>query len=373
MRNFILNVVNITILLTATCFQPFYPCYSQQTSYAVINISVRGMIYEKDVLLNQIRKEMLKNSAIFVTDPWEVKAKLAMTEFDHTVCFDRECIAAAAKKTGVQKAVSGSVERIGERMLVNLTIIDAATGTLEKTSVGDYIYNVEYIDNIIGLAVKKLFDLAVDPQIEEVLSAHKDPVVNVYNTVHASGPRVGLTYITGFMGKRLGDPENRGGYDMSPLISQFGYQFESQYYSSGYMQTLIEVVFFVGGLERKTLIPTLAFLNGFRDAKSGYELALGPVFWLAARREGFYKGDTWLRVGTHDADSILTANPDQEYYYLPDKEGKLKPGYGLVVSAGKTFRSGNLNIPVNVYVIPQQHRKEGWEYGLSVGFNVKRK
>ncbi|MBI2151544.1 hypothetical protein HYU21_02335 [Candidatus Woesearchaeota archaeon] len=72
-------------------------------------------------------------------------------------------------------------------------------------------------------------------------------------------------------------------------------------------------------------------------------------------------------------DTTLTVDPDAEYYVLPHKGGTTSPGFGLVVSVGKTFRSGNLNIPVNIYMIPQQHRKEGWQWGISLGFNVSKK
>ena len=37
---------------------------------------------------------------------------------------------------------------------------------------------------------------------------------------------------------------------------------------------------------------------------------------------------------------------------------------------GKTFKSGKLNIPVNVYVIPS---KDGIRMGASFGFNAKRR
>jgi len=55
--------------------------------------------------------------------------------------------------------------------------------------------------------------------------------------------------------------------------------------------------------------------------------------------------------------------------------GRYSRGFGalsasLILSAGRTFKSGYLNIPVNIYVSP---RKEGTVVGFSFGFNIYKK
>ena len=347
---------------------------AQQTSLAIINISVRGMIYDQAMVTNMVRKELLKTNLYYVIDPYEVSEKMKNAGADYAGSYDRESLSAAAALMGAKKILTGSMERLGDRMIVTLSIVDAGSKTIEKSFTGEYIYNTDYADNIVGVAVKNLLDIPVDQQILDAVVARKEPVVNLYNTVRASGPRIGLTHFTGYLKRRLTDPEAPdNGFDMNPVISQFGYQFESQYYSSGYMQTLIEVVVLLGGIENGRFIPTLAVLNGFRDAKSGLEIALGPVFWLSQKEEGTYIDGKWKLKKDLLNDTTLTVDPDEEYYVLPHKGGTTSPGFGLVVSVGKTFRSGNLNIPVNIYMIPQQHRKEGWQWGISLGFNVSKK
>jgi len=41
---------------------------------------------------------------------------------------------------------------------------------------------------------------------------------------------------------------------------------------------------------------------------------------------------------------------------------------GMVFAFGRTFQSGRLNIPLNLYVAP---RKSGTTIGLSLGFNIQ--
>ena len=53
-----------------------------------------------------------------------------------------------------------------------------------------------------------------------------------------------------------------------------------------------------------------------------------------------------------------------------DSRGNAKVSLGLIVAAGKTFRSGRLNMPVNLYWSP---KADGDVIGLSIGFNVAKK
>ena len=50
--------------------------------------------------------------------------------------------------------------------------------------------------------------------------------------------------------------------------------------------------------------------------------------------------------------------------------GKHTFSTSLIVAVGRTFKSGYLNVPVNVYASPN---KEGTTVGISFGFNVAKK
>ena len=52
------------------------------------------------------------------------------------------------------------------------------------------------------------------------------------------------------------------------------------------------------------------------------------------------------------------------------KRGNLKLSAGWVWALGKTFHSGYLNIPANLFF---SHNNDGWYTGVSVGFNIAKK
>jgi hypothetical protein len=98
------------------------------------------------------------------------------------------------------------------------------------------------------------------------------------------------------------------------------------------------------------------------------------------KAEGFYdtkgylgeKGDWHLKNEWNTSDTIAgkpNINPYSTQTRL-DSRGNMEISTGLVIAIGKTFRSGYLNIPVNVYVAP---RKDGTTVGAMVGFNIQKK
>ena len=141
-------------------------------------------------------------------------------------------------------------------------------------------------------------------------------------TVNLSGPRFGLTALsTGVV-----DKLHERGIDVGPNISQFGWQFEKQFYSgeSG-VAAVNEWVILLGGLDQGVALPSLSWLVGLRT-REGAEFGVGP--------------------------NITPA------------------GVALAFAGGVTFRAGNLNVPMNVAVVPS---KAGTRISVLTGFNMRRR
>jgi hypothetical protein len=134
------------------------------------------------------------------------------------------------------------------------------------------------------------------------------------------GPRVGLTVLSPGVHTAL----EQMGIDVKPVISQFGWQYERQFYSSGAgLTALNEWVLLLGGLEQGAAIPSLSWIVGLRSA-DGHEFGIGP--------------------------NVTPA------------------GIALAVSGGITVRKGALNVPVNVAVVPT---KVGTRVSVLSGFTMR--
>ena len=148
------------------------------------------------------------------------------------------------------------------------------------------------------------------------------PTASLAKAASLSGPRIGVTFLSdGIVGKLKDDAS----LNISPVVTQFGWQFEKQFYSTENGPTAVtEWVVLVGGLEQGVVLPSVSWLVGMRTMK-GAEFGIGP---------------------------------------------NLTPvGAALAIAAGMTFRAGALNIPVNVAVVPS---KAGVRVSLLAGFNTRR-
>jgi hypothetical protein len=161
------------------------------------------------------------------------------------------------------------------------------------------------------------------------------------------------------------------------LVSQFGYQYEIEYLSSGGFNALIEFITLVSGLEQQLLIPSVTFMNGFRFGERNWEIGFGPSVSLRKEAKGFYDDELFMGQGAGDwflEDEWSFVHPELDNPYpiveRMDSRGQIGIKSRWIWAVGRTFKSGYLNIPVNVYVSPQ---KKGWYIGCSVGFNLSRR
>ena len=160
------------------------------------------------------------------------------------------------------------------------------------------------------------------------------------------GPRFGLTVLTpGLLADIVNDDRELDSQDpvdysqKQALITQFGWQWETRLVEGGDYVGLIEWVALAGGLERGTFVPSISSMIGLRKM-SGLEVAVGPTFSFT--------------------------------------------GIGMVFAVGHTYKSGDLNIPINIAWVPSRtnhllgdpyggNKHSGHGVSVMVGFNFGRK
>ena len=121
-----------------------------------------------------------------------------------------------------------------------------------------------------------------------------------------AGPRFGFTTFTGTVAKM------RQSAGLEPMVTQFGWQFETQIVSerSG-NQVLMEFIALAGGLEQSEFTGSLGWLTGYRLV-NGLELGAGPN---------------------------LSWNKDSQKFTT-----------SMVVAGGSTLPFGDIRVPLNVAV-----------------------
>ncbi len=337
----------------------------EKQTIALISIDTRNLDIENGTMANMLRLELEKIDRFEVLDKYDVSTTLEINEIDPSSCFGKNALIHAGTLLKADKIITGNAELYGDKIVLILRLVDVKGARVETTSVMEYLNAQSEIQTMGMISLNDLLKIENDPHLVDLLINYSLPITTRQTTSNLNGPRMGAVYTMGSNGDRLKASKNEGGYNMFPVSMMFGYQYEKQYMSAGDFQALVEMVVAVNGLESGTIIPSVTFLNGFRFNKSGFEFGLGPVLRLVKTEEGYYSKGEWIRTKNNPdvPENVKTEN-------LVDNRGILRASLGMIVAVGKTFKSGYLNMPVNLYLSPI---KSGSIVGLTIGFNTSKK
>ncbi|MEP4534883.1 MAG: hypothetical protein ABJ004_17450 [Cyclobacteriaceae bacterium] len=357
--------IRVLILLLTLLFLKIKLEAQPRPSVAIISLDTKDMELDNESMANLVRLELEKIDRFEVLDKYDVQEAIRQSEYQPTNYFGKTAALRAGQELGADKMLTGGVERYGDKIIFILRLIDVASASVEKTSVMEYQNVQSEIQTMALISVNDLLGLENDKHLVDLLIDYDLPITSTKTAMNLNGPRMGMLYMMGDNGKRMRSSKESGGYDMFSITSMFGYQFEKQYLSSGDFQALIEAVVGINGLESGEFIPSLSFINGFRFGNSGFEFGLGPNIRVSKVAKGFFQNGQWTRTA-----DVVHIPAGVEVVERLDKRGSYDLSMGLVVAVGKTFKSGYLNIPFNIYVNP---RKDGSVVGLTFGFNTTNK
>ena len=364
------------------CFNAL-PVFAQTNQRAMVgSFETDGIIYSSQNIADLARLELEKQNAFTVIDKYEMQEKNKYTEEN---CFSISCLVEQAEKVNAEKIVSGSILRFGEKLVVTVRLIDVKQKSIEKASVIEFLNLQNELQKMIAISLNKLLGKENDPKLVNLLLNYNQPIESPKTRLKLNGPRVGMVVALGETGKILSASREEGGFDVYPTLSQIGYQFEMQYLSAGNFQALFEFLPMITGLDQNLLNPSLTVMHGLRLNDSGWEIGFGPSFSVNKLARGFndtegyfgseekwYRSSEWNSLAEKHGKIDENGHPI-ERTYSQTKRLDSRGDYHLVSSwvwaVGKTFKSGYLNMPVNIYVSP---KKEGWLVGASLGFNISK-
>jgi hypothetical protein len=230
--------------------------------------------------------------------------------------------------------------RTGETLTVKITEVSPSKIKFLKTLDGP-IYSLNKAEVFMIVyedGRKQLFEQENNSNIKNQNAKIEDEDEVLDPSKRYGGPRIGLTY--------LSEGSNRQ-FVGAPVVSQFGWQFETRLFKladgSG---ALFEVIPLIGGLDRGKFLPSISTVFGYRLA-NGIEFGVGHNLSLS--------------------------------------------GVGLVYAIGFSFKSGNVTFPINIAFAPStnnflyeeydpygypntdDYEKTGSRLSLIIGFNSRKK
>ncbi len=384
MKTTIKKVGTILLLIALFSTSNFVNAQNQtKPVVAVLGIDSKGIIQDSESVGYMVRLELEKQNYYNVMDKYDVEEGAIKNNIDIKSCFGKSCVVAAGKILGVDKVITGSVESFGEKIVISLKVIDVKTELVEKQDATEYLNIQPELQKMIMISVQRMLGIEQDMNIVNLLINYDAPIESPRTQLNLNGPRMGGSMMFGDAANVLTGKESQGGYNMFPVMFDFGWQKEWQYLSAGNFQALVEFLPMISGMESGKFIPSITFLNGFRMGKGGWEFAFGPSFRIVKKAYGFYDENNILGEGEnawHMENEWNVMDTSGQYPFLvknpypitkrADSRGTAFLSTSLIFGIGRTFKSGYLNIPVNIFVSP---RKEGTTVGFSFGFNIQKK
>ncbi|MBS3914525.1 MAG: hypothetical protein KG003_08495 [Bacteroidetes bacterium] len=341
-------------------------------SIAIADFDTRSNIMDNKEAIQYVINELIRVGQFEVMDKYDVEYLAKKDSLEVVGCFSKICLSNIGKRLGVNKMFTGGIQRLGDKIDVNLGLLDVETGTFEKQIVKEFLDIKGNELMMIRITINEMFNIPNDADIVKKLtikSEYESTINNPYELrLRADGPRMGVGFFSGLNGEIMKRPEKDGGFDGYPFMFQFGYQFEKQYLNEGNFQALFEFIPVISGMDQGRFIPSFTFLNGLRNNKNGWEFAFGPTFTFTKMAKGFIGPDGLWYL---EEDAKLFENQpnwDPSFEKRMDNRGIVSLNTGFLIGFGRTFKSGRMNIPVNGYVIPG---KNGMRFGLSFGWNGK--
>ena len=381
-----MKLIHKTIqVLFLSCFS-FLTFNAQLQSAAVVSVYTQGAKISPDMAESILRIVTTKSEQFNVLDKLDLQEIINDNKIDVSNCFGKKCLLSVGKAAKVDKVVTGSIESLGKKIVVTIKILNVESGEYDKVAVEEFINLDSEIQTMVTIVVNKVLGIENSQELLNSLVYFNQPPEAPITYLKNNGPRMGLSYVIGNSAKILAANETLGGWGLNSsenpnrpiILSQIGYQFEGSYLSAGNFQALIEGLIFLNGIEKEMFSPSFALLNGFRSSKNGWEFGFGPTFRLTSMAEGYYIGDTLGGTGEYNVTedwrlrsewSGPGSNPNT-IRTRTDKRGDIRFKTGWVWAIGRTFHSGYLNIPVNLFY---SSGREGGYIGLSMGFNIAKK
>lgn len=372
--NLITTVALSCLLLADTKAQTSLSTKENKKTITVLNIDSKGLTLDPSQAGNLVRLELEKLDTFEVMDRYDVKYLVEKNSLNINDCYGKLCLVEVGKTVKSDKMFSGSIDAYEDYIIITLRLIDVGTGTIEKTQVKEFLNLPKELQSMAEITIREMFSLNNDQGMLVRLTKPNNYESTINNPneerLNLSGPRMGFVVFSGKTAMHLNAPKSKGGYDVFPLMSQFGYQFEKQYLNSGNFQALFEFVPMITGLDQGLFIPSFTFMNGLRDNKYGWEFAFGPTLNVISKADGYYDKNGDWRSKKEWNEQNEPGQKAPEIVSRMDSRGMLALNSGFVFAVGKTFKSGKLNIPVNCFIIPSN---TGWRFGASFGYNAKKR
>ena len=184
-------------ILLASIFFSNIKFNAQSQSAAVLSVYTQSAKISPEMAESVLRVEMTKTEQFKVIDKLDMKEILEENQIDITNCYGKKCLLRVGKSAGVDKVLTGSIENLGKKIVINVKILDDGSESYDKVAIEEFINLDSEIQNMVKIVVNKSLGIENSKEILSTLVYFNQPPETPTTYIKNNGPRMGLSYVIG--------------------------------------------------------------------------------------------------------------------------------------------------------------------------------
>ncbi|MFM7644159.1 MAG: hypothetical protein ACKO5N_05145, partial [Sphingomonadales bacterium] len=168
-------------LLVAIFFSGMASYFAQPTStIAVANPNINALTIKPESAAKMMRLELIKINKYKVYDEFDMNEIIKAKEEYKVGCYGQSCLSRLGEELKVDYVMSGSIDGLGNKIVVTVKIIDVKGQTLYKSSVREFDNQELEVQRMIEIVIAEMHGLAVDKVVADRL-AFKNELITSNN------------------------------------------------------------------------------------------------------------------------------------------------------------------------------------------------
>lgn len=130
------NTLLVTFLLL---FHAFIINAQNKERIAVVSIETNGLLKKQKEITSMVNLEFQKLQFYEVIEKQDMLDYITGQMINPDSCYSLKCLISIGKAIHADKIASGTMQRMGEKIVFSIRIIDVKTEKVEKSQVNEYI------------------------------------------------------------------------------------------------------------------------------------------------------------------------------------------------------------------------------------------
>lgn len=168
------SIVTLIAIILATTFSS----QAQNKTIAVGYPAITGLNIDASIAAKLLRYELIKLDQYSVYDEYDMKDAIAKDPSLQSECLSTKCLIRMGEELSVDYTISGSIDGIGDKIVISLKMIDVQSKKLYRTEMIEFADQENELQRMIAIVLRKMHNMQSDAVLVDRLEFKNDVVAS---------------------------------------------------------------------------------------------------------------------------------------------------------------------------------------------------